>query len=301
MATSILPVTADQHNTPSHSVMHTMQVEDYPAGYPRYAALISSHPDFHVFRRFSAVRARLLLYKQDRLTVLEQQLADLDKKEKRELFRASFRMDENKDRRRLMGEIDNALSEYDDLMSRNEKALSMKSTSARHATSLKNWVKDDKNVFRDETTYLDYHSDLVAVGALTHDVPGVLQYFLEDIIIWVTKVLRKMLPVGPKQPTTTSTPDSSTPSRNPDIHLLPARALRNMVNCLLTVLLILLLFVPVMTVMRIANLEQRLAVIMVASAVFVILLSVLGKAKTADLFVAGATYSAVLVVFVTQS
>lgn len=87
-------------------------VEDFPRGYPQYSALIGSHPSFHVYRRFSSLRARLLLLQQDKLSVLEKKLADVDQAEPRKLFLGSLRADVNQQRSELMREINVALREY---------------------------------------------------------------------------------------------------------------------------------------------------------------------------------------------
>ena len=87
-------------------------VEDFPEGYPRYCALIEAYPGFHIFRRFSKLRARLLLRKQDRLSMLEARLEELDHAEDISLFLASNRLDGNNRRQSLLDEIEKVLQEY---------------------------------------------------------------------------------------------------------------------------------------------------------------------------------------------
>jgi hypothetical protein len=87
-------------------------VEDHVSGYPRFSALIGSHPDFSIFRRFSNIRARLLLFKQDKLVVLEDKLVRLDAEEKCALFLGNIRRDRNEERLQLMEQIDSALKDY---------------------------------------------------------------------------------------------------------------------------------------------------------------------------------------------
>lgn len=87
-------------------------VEDFPSGYPRFSALVSSHPSFHLCRRFLKVRARLLLYKQDSLAVLERELDRIDLEERRPLYLGNRRRDGNDARRDIMKRIDQELAEY---------------------------------------------------------------------------------------------------------------------------------------------------------------------------------------------
>lgn len=87
-------------------------VEDYRLGYPRFCALVAAHNSFQICRRFSNLRARLLLLKQDKLSLLEQRLEDVDANERAPLFLGSSRDDGNGERASIVSEIDDALADY---------------------------------------------------------------------------------------------------------------------------------------------------------------------------------------------
>ncbi len=87
-------------------------VEDFRQGYPRFCALINAHPAWNVFRRFSKLRARIILRKQDTLSVLEQHLESLDSQETTALFLASNRLDGNSERQTVLDDIEKALQDY---------------------------------------------------------------------------------------------------------------------------------------------------------------------------------------------
>lgn len=87
-------------------------VEDYRPGYPRFTALIATHDLYFISRRFSKLRARLLLLKQDRLVVLERQLEEADQAEGCPLFLARRRSDVNPTREALLAEIESRLADY---------------------------------------------------------------------------------------------------------------------------------------------------------------------------------------------
>jgi hypothetical protein len=53
-----------------------------------------------------------MLYKQDQLRALEEQLQEIDRSEKTLRHLGSLRRDENAERRRLLGEMEVALCEY---------------------------------------------------------------------------------------------------------------------------------------------------------------------------------------------
>jgi hypothetical protein len=89
-----------------------LTVEDYPSGYPRFSSFIAVDNAFNLCRRFTVVRARLLLIKQDRVCVLEEELRKLDEEEQRLLFLGSIRRDKNADRHRTLQELDEALADY---------------------------------------------------------------------------------------------------------------------------------------------------------------------------------------------
>ena len=91
---------------------HQSTVEDFRQGYPRFCALIDTHPALNIFRRFSKLRARVILRKQDRLSILEQQLENLDQQETTTLFLASNRLDGNTERQTVLDDIEKALHDY---------------------------------------------------------------------------------------------------------------------------------------------------------------------------------------------
>lgn len=88
------------------------EIEDYRAGYPQYTALMSSHPAFQNVRRFTRIRMRLLLLKQDEITMLEESLDKIDSQEASQLFLGSARRDTNASRQDIIQKLTVALAEY---------------------------------------------------------------------------------------------------------------------------------------------------------------------------------------------
>ena len=64
------------------SLMST--VEDYPKGWPQLAAFLNSDDSFGIFRRFGQSHCRVLVQLQAEITILEEELRDLDKFDSRE-------------------------------------------------------------------------------------------------------------------------------------------------------------------------------------------------------------------------
>lgn len=87
-------------------------VEDYRPGYPRFTALLAAYDPYVICRRFTKLRARLLLLKQDRLTVLEERLEEVDRKEICPMFLGVGRCDGNAERASVLSEIESQLADY---------------------------------------------------------------------------------------------------------------------------------------------------------------------------------------------
>lgn len=73
---------------------------------------MNSDPDFLMFRKFGQLHNRLLLYRQDELTELEERLNKLDEEETTAYFLCSRRHDLSHNRRELMTEIQTSLKQY---------------------------------------------------------------------------------------------------------------------------------------------------------------------------------------------
>jgi hypothetical protein len=114
--TSANEETSPAQNAPSPSKEDALRVskliEDFGTGYPRFSALLSVHPPFFVCRRFDRLRARLLLLKQDKLSLLKQQLDQVDQREPCPLFLGKSRGDRNAERASLLSAIEACLTDY---------------------------------------------------------------------------------------------------------------------------------------------------------------------------------------------
>lgn len=80
-----------------------------------FASHLASHPDFQILNRFEAVRLRMLLHKQYRITQLVTKLDKLDKEayeDDRALELKSFRMDGNENREEVFKKLDLAFKDH---------------------------------------------------------------------------------------------------------------------------------------------------------------------------------------------
>jgi hypothetical protein len=93
-------------------------------GYKKYSWFLASDDDFLIFRRFGTLNARVLLLLQDELTVAEEKLKALDEqyslKDAPRLHNGSFRVEQGEEkqqeRRKLLLEIKDKVSEYSTLL-----------------------------------------------------------------------------------------------------------------------------------------------------------------------------------------
>ncbi|KAJ8129455.1 hypothetical protein O1611_g4178 [Lasiodiplodia mahajangana] len=215
------------------------KIEDHPAGYPLFAAMISSHPSLFVFRRFAAIRARMILYKQDRISQLEKQLQKVDQDEARPIQLGSYRTDVNMHRRALLDQLDVAINQYgkfpippkkssslnpqvaDDLCQRTRQALAVKLAAPWDVRNLNCWVEGFGCITEAETEYLAHTRDLMALGpAEADEFLETITHKVEDTIIWVSRILGRDFRDGY--------------SSDPDVHIFPNPLIKTASRSLVT-------------------------------------------------------------------
>ena len=85
-------------------------------GYRGFSAFLASDDDFLIFRRFGALNARLLLYLQDEIVVLEEQLQQLEgihaSPAATDVHNGSFRQEAIPKRRELLEVISRKVRQY---------------------------------------------------------------------------------------------------------------------------------------------------------------------------------------------
>ncbi|MCJ1453539.1 hypothetical protein MMC28_003886 [Mycoblastus sanguinarius] len=155
------------------------RIDDHPQGYPQLAAFVNSDENFLIARKYGFLRSRVLLYRQDELSVLEKQLVALDDddKENRSLALQSRKYDEETDkdpiwsRKVLMKNIDDKLKEYGKHPP-NPFAFEKEGQYSEHPAFLRlfqtsyfvHWVGDHMPLTKEESTFLEHQDDLVALS-----------------------------------------------------------------------------------------------------------------------------------------
>ncbi|KAE9378749.1 hypothetical protein N431DRAFT_363410 [Stipitochalara longipes BDJ] len=277
----------------SEVIVRRKQIEDYRPGYPQFSSLISAHNPYHLCRRFTRIRARLLLLKQDRLSILEEQLDEVDQSETLPIFLGNARRDANQTRKQILAEMETELKEYgsndatksciDELVERNSKILSYQAPKRGDIKSLKNWVENSANLATDETAYLS-KPDLLCVEPVSDGPLVLVESVLESVVISFYCLFRKRPQVDL--------------SRDPNVFIFSSPLLKRITRGLIAWIVVVILLVPVIIIKAVDRTAVRLGIIVLAAAAAIMLLAFMTKVKTWEMFLGGATYATVLIVFV---
>ncbi len=183
-------------------------------GYPALANFIGSDKDFFIFRKFNVLSARSLLFLQDELSELEEQLNSIDIAESgrgdpRDLWNLSSRReDENLERKKLMGVLSVKIKEYrvwcpktnffqwfstnhniEEALQSQARTLALEKVPDLTVESVSNWLDNMKSVVEPESHFLDDKDDLVSLSG-EHSSKELLERYLENnwYHLFVTKV-----------------------------------------------------------------------------------------------------------------
>ncbi|KAB8228995.1 uncharacterized protein BDW43DRAFT_303436 [Aspergillus alliaceus] len=251
------------------------EVEDYRSGYPRLTALLSSHSPYFICRSFTRLRARVLLLKQDRLSVLEQKLDQLDEQESSHLFLGKSRSDKNLDRMALLSEVDSCLTDYDSFLERTHRTLGLGPPSQRDVQALRNWLDGTGAVARDERAYLTHFQDLVTVAPTGDTAVVRLETWVEDQLIRYYSGFRN----GPYHDA----------SNDANVYIYSGSLIRRAAKALLLFMITMLLLAPVILCNITHSVSLRVIIIMAFTISYLLILSILAKSRTMELIIAGAT------------
>ena len=149
-------------------------VEDSQEGFPRVAAFLDSDASFTIYRRFGFLYARLLLYKQDELTELEEELRDMDKRDwddasYQDCLKSRTKDDAAKNqpgrssRKELLQRIEKKTLEYGELLRQSKELVSWNTPSTRDYASVVNWMDTEAPLFEAESAFIKEKEDLITL------------------------------------------------------------------------------------------------------------------------------------------
>ncbi|KAF2460690.1 hypothetical protein BDY21DRAFT_336129 [Lineolata rhizophorae] len=290
----LLPSISEKEGSHSQDTMEpdSPRIDAHPMGYPRLASLMNSDENFLITRRYGWLHNRVMLYRQDELRMLENQLMKLDQEDEESDPRAlkSRKRDDQREgglRRALIKDIDDKLKEYDDIVLRNSKMSSLQAASPRNHQSVENWIFHNAPLCATEAEFIRNRQDFVALVDAKEGswFDGVV----EDTLSQIPCTLTRLLFIDPEK--RTSTEDEL-------VRLYSKARIDTFARLVITILAVALLMVPVVVLFSTTETGGlKIAIILLFTLFFSISLSLFTKAKRHEVFAATAAYCAVLVVF----
>ncbi|KAL2042162.1 hypothetical protein N7G274_005350 [Stereocaulon virgatum] len=275
-------------------------LSEFESGYSRLAAFEDCDPNFLIYRKFGWLHNRVLLYHQDELQKLEQELEQLDKwdstnghQKALESHRKDFARRESK-RKPLITAIHNKLNKFDELLFQLQKLQAMKQPSKRSQNSL--YQMSIQNIVEKETAWVCQREDLIALAQGAEH--GWFNAFLEDFLNIISR--KALLAIFRSRDQKIKT------GSLPELNLVSPERFDALLRALLTVLAAAQLLIPVVILFELqpnnqAQARQRsryqILTIFAATLIFSASCSIFTKARKQEVFAATAAYCAVLVVF----
>ncbi|KAI1128943.1 hypothetical protein F5Y10DRAFT_291580 [Nemania abortiva] len=263
------------------------KVEDYRQGYPRFSALLASHDSFFVFRPFRRIRARILLLKRDKIAILEEKLDRVDSEESCPLFLGASRYDKNTSRVAILNELESHLADYDSLLERSHRILSLNRASSRDLLSLQHWVKGNSCLNRAETAYLEKEREMINLSPSSDSAMNKLEDWTEDQFIRHYARFREI--------------DLHEASTDPRVYIYSGPLIHRTAQTLMLLLITSLLLVPVVICVLVDSKPARIFIIIISTAIYLSILSHLTKSKMIELILAAATFATILTVFISNT
>ncbi|KAG8528615.1 uncharacterized protein KY384_006302 [Bacidia gigantensis] len=275
----------------------TITRKHHPTGYPRVACFLDSDDAFMVYRRFGYLFSRLLLSKQEEISMLESSLAGMDKQDKaedNERYIKSHFEDANRENRpeawpesrtELLVRLEAKVKEYADLLLKAQQLKSLDQPSRRDYKSVLHFMENDGGpLYTKEAGFIYNREDLVTLR------PGRDHAWLDGILERTLKALRSR----PIIVVLTSEQETREKSDEEVIHYYDRDRISICVTLILTIMILALLVVPVWILYRlcvagtIATSPNTLCVIAIFTLLCTAILACFTKAKRHEIVAASA-------------
>ncbi|KAL9133448.1 MAG: hypothetical protein Q9175_005373 [Cornicularia normoerica] len=307
---------------------YVSDVDDYDPGYGKVAAIGDLDGDFLVFRKFGWLHNYALLYLQDELVQLQDEIEAFDRWESRNgdptklVSRRKDNAFHESRRKELVGKLHAKLAEYDELLLRMQKIQAIKRPTERSQSNLSNLISNTQSLVSDESDWIRYGPDLAALGRGAEH--GWLNTFLEDTLNKISMTLTmaslsflahsncylyrasQIHPCNHPYSGVFRSHEQRRKTGNEDLQLLSAERLDIFLQVVLTIIATGLLLAPVFTLFRLqpttqaefhAKSNYQILTVFIFTLVFSASCSIFTSAKRQEIFTATAAYCAVLVVF----
>ncbi|KAI9867426.1 MAG: hypothetical protein M1813_008984 [Trichoglossum hirsutum] len=281
----------------------TRVLDKCPTGYPRLACFTASDHNFMIYRSFSYLHARCLLYIQDELASMERDLDELDEGDEAdedEGVRMRLRSRGREDwvvgeRVTLVRSIKAKLDEYDDLLFKAKKLTSFQRPSHRDYKSVRTWFYNEEPLVRREQAYIECKEDLVTLrnGRECAGFDGWVEGLVRMLDCRFTRWLFL-------------TPELRAKTSDKSIHYFSSQRLDTLVALLIAIIILVLLVLPVIALVVLEqkhrpqqpqqtqpevaalNVFRSIGVLMVFTLTFSAMMSMLTKARRHEVFASSA-------------
>ena len=171
--------------------------------------------------------------------------------------------------------------------------LSLEAASSRDVSSLQNWLDGNGCLARQETAYLSRYDDLLTAASPGDQSVTSLEAWVEVTLVNVYRYLRKVRTSTPqancRRALTRRQPLSHEISRDPHVHIFSGSSITTAARVLVACVTVALLLAPSIICITSDSITTRILVIIMATILFIAVLACLARARTVDMFVAGAT------------
>ncbi|CAG8973488.1 hypothetical protein HYALB_00002813 [Hymenoscyphus albidus] len=179
------------------------------------------------------------------------------------------------------------------MLEQSSKVLAYPASTERDIISLNNWVEGTSCLARQDSSYLDHKDDLMNLTGPVDNAITRTESVVEDSMFGLRYYLLRYTPLSKMKQTQNFTGDEHILLLGPKWR----RFCRDITTWLATMVLI----IPVVLLDNIASSTGRLITIVISSGFFLSVLSLLTEASTVDIFIPGASYTAVLAVFASNN
>jgi hypothetical protein len=128
---------------------------------------MNSDENFLICRKYGFLHNRVLLYRQDELRALEQELLSMDKAANKvddTMLKCRTREERHSgERRDLINRIDAKLHEYNDIVQRTRSFATLQRATERNYTSVRRWVDQSAPLAQDEASTFNKDRDFVSI------------------------------------------------------------------------------------------------------------------------------------------
>lgn len=260
-------------------------IDYYPEGYPKLGAFLSSDENFLMCRRYGLLHTRVMLYRQDELRELENELLSLDLEDADsddpDILKSRVRDDrrDGQERKDLINKIDRKLKEYDDCVVRARNMAQLPAVTDRNYQSVRNYVSNKAPLcFHEQKTFLERRKDFVQI--IEPKEGSWFDAAIEDMLMHMPKPFARVF---------FSDPDQRRSTNDHHVYLYSKSRIDYFARILIALLAVALLMAPVVVLfLHEQSGGIKITVILLFTLFFAAALSTFTRAKRHEVFAATA-------------